>query len=155
MKLENSNLEIIKLTWSFICHYLANKPHYWLDFALWRLEHPFSDLLRKFGLLSKDRMLSIYKNDFFTTFAQPKNPFIIFQKPGADNAEDLIYTDKKSICNRDFLRSSDLTTPWSVSFVRRKPLQCHLKLVYASLSRQLAYRFHFKRGHWFQRFENI
>ena len=82
-------------------------------------------------------MLSIYKNDFFTTFTQPKNPFIIFQKPGADNAEDLIYTDKKSICNRDFLRSSDLTTPWSVSFVRHKPLQCHLKLVYTSLSRQL------------------
>ena len=136
MKLENSNLEIIKLTQSFICHHLANKPHYWLDFALWRLGHPFSDLLRKVGLLTKDRMLSIYKNDF-TTFTQPKNPFVIFKKPGADNAEDLIYTDKKSICNRDFLRSSDLTTPWSVSFVRRKPLQCHLKLVYTSLSRQL------------------
>ena len=39
-------------------------------------------------------MLSIYKNDFFTTFTQPKNPFVIFQKPGADSAEDLIYTDK-------------------------------------------------------------
>ena len=82
-------------------------------------------------------MLSIYKNDFFTTFTQPKNPFVVFQKPGADNAEDLIYTDKKFICNRDFLCSSDLTTPWSGSFVRRKPLQCHLKLVYTSLSRQL------------------
>ena len=39
-------------------------------------------------------MLSICKNDFFTTFTLPKNPFVIFQKPGADNAEDLIYTDK-------------------------------------------------------------
>lgn len=39
-------------------------------------------------------MLSIYKNHFFTTFTQPKNPFVIFQKPGADSAEDLIYTDK-------------------------------------------------------------
>ena len=104
-------------------------------------------------------MLSIYKNDFFTTFTQPKNPFVVFQKPGADNAEDLIYTDKKFICNRDFLCSSDLTTPWSGSFVRRKPLQCHLKLVYTSLSRQLRPVSLCKRtldtGHWTQRFENI
>ena len=46
-------------------------------------------------------MLSIYKNDF-TTFTQPKNPFVIFQKPGADNAEDLIYTDKNPFVGTSF-----------------------------------------------------
>ena len=153
MKLENSNLEIIKLTWSFICHHLANKPHYWLDFALWRLGHPFSDLLRKVGLLTKDRMLSIYKNDF-TTFTQPKNPFVIFQKPGADNDEDLIYTDKNPfVIGTSFAPAISLHLGqfhlWDANhYSAILNLYTYLCLVNWD-------RFHFARGHWTQRFENI
>ena len=99
-------------------------------------------------------MLSLYKNDFFTTFTQPKNPFVIFQKPGADNAEEFIYTDKNPfVIGTSFapaisphLGQFHLWDENHYSAILN--LYTHLCLVNWD-------RFHFARGHWTQRFENI
>ena len=91
-------------------------------------------------------MLSIYKNDF-TTFTQPKNPFVIFQNPGADNAEDLIYTDKNP-----FVVGTSFAPAISLHLVQFHLWDANHYSAILNLYTPLCLVnwdwFHFARGHW-------